>query len=266
LSDWRSYDHIALRYDAVWGHRFEAVARHLWGLIRPAPGAVVLDIGTGTGIVPRALGSGVDQLAGVIGCDRSTGMLSIAKAQMPTLQVVAAEVTDLPFQNAIFDVATASFVLSHLPDHKAGLVEAYRVLKPSGVFGMTSWTANADPYSQAWGELLAEAVSKDGLSEATTQVAPSENYFQTVNNVELALTEAGFSGVEVRTVAFEWSFSLELYLADRELSSGGRFARYALGPDAWGRFMAKARQELRRSFGSELRYNREVLVGLGDRA
>ena len=83
-----------------------------------------------------------------------------------------------------------------------------------------------------------------------------------MNNVEFALREAGFSGVEVRTVAFEWSFSTELYLADRELSAGGRFARYALGPGAWGRFMAKARRELRRSYGSELRFSREVLVGL----
>ena len=184
---------------------------------------------------------------------------------MPTLRVLSAEVTALPFQHAVFDVATASFVLSHLLDYEAGLAEAYRVLKPSGVFGMTSWTATVDPYSQAWGELLAEAVSKDGLSEATNKVAPSEDYFGTVNHVESALTEAGFSGVEVRTVAFEWSFSPELYLADRELSAGGRFARYALGPDAWGRFMAKARRELRRSYGSELRFSREVLVGFGHR-
>ena len=226
----------------------------------------MLDIGTGTGIVPRSLGDRVGQLAGVIGCDRSVGMLSLARATMPSLRVLAAEATILPFRHSIFDVVTASFVLSHLPDYRAGLVEAYRVLKPLGLFAMTSWTANTDPYSEAWGQLLAEAVSKDRLEEAIAQVAPSEGHFESAANVETALTEAGLSGVEVQTGATEWSFSLERYLADRELSSGGRFAQHALGPDAWDRFVANAREELRRRFGSQFSYSRGFLVGLGRRA
>ncbi len=266
MSDWRSYDDIARRYDDVWGHRFEAVARQIWALIPPAAGAIVLDIGTGTGIVPRTLGARAGELAGVIGCDRSAGMLSLARARMPTRRVVAAAATDLPFRQAIFDVATASFVLSHLPDYGAALREAHRVLKPSGIFAMTSWTPNTDPYSEAWGRLLAEGVSKDRLQEAVAQVLPSEGFFETAENVETALTEAGFSGVEVRTVSLECSFSLELYLADRELSSGGRFARHVLGHDGWDRFIANAGEELRHSFGSHFSYFRAVLVGLGRRA
>lgn len=190
MTDWRSYDHIARRYDAVWGSRFEAVARQMWAPIPPATGAIVLDIGTGTGIVPRTLGARVRQLAGVIGCDRSAGMLSLARATMPPLRVLAAEATALPFRHSIFDVATASFVLSHLLNYRAGLVEARRVLKPSGIFVMASWTANTDPYSHAWSELLAEAVSKDRLQEAVAQVAPSEGYFENAENVKTALTEA----------------------------------------------------------------------------
>jgi len=266
LSDWRAYDNIARRYDDVWGRRFETVARHIWALIPPAAGAIVLDIGTGTGIVPHTLGARLRELSAVIGCDRSAGMLSMARVRTPMLRLVAAEATDLPFRNATFDVATASFVLSHLPDYRAGLVEAYRVLKPLGLFAMTSWTANTDPYSEAWGQLLAEAVSKDRLEEAVAQVAPSEGYFESAANVETALTEAGFSGVEVQEAASEWSFSLERYLADRELSSGGRFAQHALGPDAWDRFVANAGEELRRRFGSQFSYSRGFLVGLGRRA
>jgi len=266
VTDWRSYDHIARRYDDVWGNRFEAVAGHIWALVSPAVGAIVLDIGTGTGIVPRTLGARVGQLAGVIGCDRSAGMLSLARTTMPKLRVLAAEATVLPFRHSIFDVVTASFVLSHLLNYRAGLAEAYRVLKPSGIFVTTSWTANTDPYSQAWSELLAEAVSKDRLQEAVAQVAPSEGYFENVENVKTALTDAGFARVEVHTFAVECSLSLERYLADRQLSSGGRFAQHALGPDRWGRFAANASEKLRRSFGSHFDYSRGVLIGLGHRA
>ncbi|MBA2258607.1 MAG: methyltransferase domain-containing protein, partial [Acidobacteria bacterium] len=72
-----------------------------------ATGAIVLDIGTGTGIVPRTLGARVRQLAGVIGCDRSAGMLSLSRATRPPLRVLAAEATALPFRHSIFDVRIA---------------------------------------------------------------------------------------------------------------------------------------------------------------
>lgn len=185
---------------------------------------------------------------------------------MPALRLVTAKATGLPFREATFDVTTASFVLSHLADYGAGLSEAYRVLKPSGHFAMTSWTANTDPYSEAWGQLLAEAVPKDRLEEAVAQVAPSEGYFEDAAHVESTLTRGHFSGVEVHTVALECDFSLDLYLADRELSSGARFACHALGPQAWGRFVENARDELDRRFGSHFSYSRGVLIGLGHRA
>lgn len=266
LSDWRPYDNIARRYDDVWGHRFETVARHIWALVHPEAGALVLDVGTGTGIVPYALGARLHELSGVVGCDRSPGMLSRARIRTPTLRLVAAEATNLPFRDATFDVATASFVLSHLPDYRAGLAEAHRVLKPRGKFATTSWAASTDPYNEMWSRLLSEAVTTDRLQEAVGQVAPSEGFFENAANVQTALAEAGFSGVEVHPVTREWNSSLELYLADRELSAGGRFARHFLGPDAWERFIANAREEFLRRFGSHFSYNRGFLVGLGGRA
>jgi ubiquinone/menaquinone biosynthesis C-methylase UbiE len=265
LNDWLSYDGIARRYDDVCGSRFEAVAGHLWALMPPAAGATVLDIGTGTGIVPRALGARAGKLAAVIGCDTSAGMLSMARLRMPALKVVAAGATDLPFREATFGVITASFVLSHLPDYAVALREAYRVLRPSGVFAMTSWGPSTDPYSDAWGRLLIEAVSSDRLQEAVAQGLPSEGFFENAERVAAVLTEAGFSGVEVRTASFQSSFSLDLYLADRQLTLGGRFARHVLGPEDWPRFIANAREELRRSFGSHVSYSRGVLIGLGHR-
>ena len=265
MTNWRSYDRIAGRYDVVWGTRFEAVARHMWALMPPAAGAIVLDIGTGTGIVPRSLGARVDQLAAVIGCDRSAGMLSMAKKAMPNLRVLVAEATALPFRQSNFEIVTASFVLSHLVNYRAALLEAYRVLRPAGALVVTSWSANTDPYSRAWSELLAEAVSKERLQEAVAQVAPSEDYFEKGESVKTALTAAGFAGVEVHTIALECSLPIDSYIADRELSSGGRLAQDVLGPDGWRRFAARAREELQRSFGSHFEYSRGAHIGLGHR-
>ncbi len=57
MTDWFAYDPIAGRYDDAWGSRFEAVAKLVWQSVPPARGASVLDIGTGTGILPHALGA-----------------------------------------------------------------------------------------------------------------------------------------------------------------------------------------------------------------
>ncbi|MDP3676351.1 MAG: methyltransferase domain-containing protein [Novosphingobium sp.] len=265
VGDWRPYDVIADRYDEVWGPRFEAVAGHLWALIGVQSAGRVLDIGTGTGLVPRALGARASELRCLVGCDRSSRMLARARTAMPNLRVVTGDAADLPFGTGMFDAATASFVLSHVLDYRRGLAEVLRVLKPSGVFGGASWAANTDPYSQAWAQLLADAVSERAVRAAEGQIAPHEAFFGDASNFETALAEAGFTAVAVHTVELDCAFSLELYLRDRELGSGGRFARQALGSDGWSRFLASAREKLQSQFGSQFSYTRGVLIGVGRR-
>ena len=45
------------------------------------------------------------------------------------------DVTDLPFEDGIFDVAHCHNVLMHVPDTSAVLAEVKRVLKPGGIIG-----------------------------------------------------------------------------------------------------------------------------------
>ncbi len=264
-ANWCSYDQVAREYDRVWGDRFEEAARHVWNLIHVRPGATLLDIGTGTGIVPGAVGADANGRARLVGCDRSRDMLRVASTRVTQLRVVAAHAEALPFADAAFDVVTASFVLSHLRDYRVGIAEAHRVLKSSAMFATASWTAKADPQSEAWKALLAEALSATRLQDASAEVTPSEAYFERAENVGTALTEAGFTGIDVRAYALQGRASLEQFLADRALSSSGRFARQAMSQSDWPRFLEHAREELARAFGTDLSYSRGFLVGLGRR-
>lgn len=265
MTDWSSYDNIALRYDDVWGSRFEAVARFIWERVPLTKAASVLDIGTGTGIVLQALGSRALEGSRLTGCDGSTRMIQVARGRIPGARFVAGDAMTLPFRDSSFEAATASFVLSHLRNYEVGLREARRVLKPGGMFAMTSWAADADAHGDAWRELLAGAVSKDALQAAVARVVPWEAHFESPANVEDALTAAGFAGVQIHAPTLDYTISLDHFLADRELGAAGRFARHDLGAGGWARFVARAREDLERRFGSVFKCSRGILIGRGER-
>jgi ubiquinone/menaquinone biosynthesis C-methylase UbiE len=265
MTDWAAYDTIAARYDDVWGRRFDTVARLIWERVSPSAGAAVLDIGTGTAVVPRALVSRFPDVGSVTGCDRSPGMLRVARSRIPALRLVAADVVSLPFREKAFDVVTASFVLSHLSNPEDALVEVYRVLKPGGRLAVTSWTTDTDEHAAAWRGLLTGVIPKGDLERAVARVAPSEGRVEEPESVERALVRSGFTDVEVQAHPVDLRMSIEQFIADRELTSGGRYARHAMAEEGWKRFLEQVRIDLGRRFGEVFTSGRGVVVGVARR-
>jgi len=74
--------------------------------------------------------------------------------------------------------------------------------------------------------------------------------------VRTALVDAGFRTARVEVVGLSDDCSVEEYLADRELSSGGRSARHVLGDTAWRGFLERAGAESRPKFGDRISYER----------
>jgi ubiquinone/menaquinone biosynthesis C-methylase UbiE len=263
VEDWRSYDQIAERYDRAWFARFEAVARRISMLISPETGDTVLDIGTGTGIVPRSLWRSTPPSGLTVGCDRSTGMLRQARARMTGLRVLVADAAVLPFKDESFTFVTASFVLSHVPDYPRALAETHRVLKGQGTLAASSWAPPSDPYTTAWSEWLARAISKAEVERATAEVAPWESHFSEAGHLEAAFARAGFSVVRSDVVDVELDCTVEQFIQEREFSSSGRLGRHLLGPDGWARFRAGVGEMFQSRFGRSCRYQRRALIAIG---
>jgi ubiquinone/menaquinone biosynthesis C-methylase UbiE len=92
----------------------------------PLAGAVVLDLGAGTGAAGwAALAAGARQ---VVAADLSLGMLRHARDRgAPAWAPIAADAVALPFRDHSFDLVLAAFSLNHLDSLAAGLAEARRV-------------------------------------------------------------------------------------------------------------------------------------------
>lgn len=101
----------------------------------PAPRvADLLDVGTGTGRILKAVAAHADR---VMGIDASTAMLTVARSAVERMglrhvQLKPADMYALPFPSDSFDAVTVHMVLHYADDPAAVLREGARVLKPGG--------------------------------------------------------------------------------------------------------------------------------------
>jgi demethylmenaquinone methyltransferase/2-methoxy-6-polyprenyl-1,4-benzoquinol methylase len=126
---------IARRYDLT-NTVLSGGLHHRWkqqavaaALLRP--GDRVLDAGTGTGDLARLA---VKAGAAVVGVDVSLEMLAVAQRRLnrPRVAWAGADVAQLPFRAATFDVVLTGFTLRHPTSLEDTLKELGRVLVPSG--------------------------------------------------------------------------------------------------------------------------------------
>ena len=102
-------------------------------------GRLVLDVGAGTGAVSRRL---LAAGAHAVAVDASWPMLAHQAASRPPAAV--GDISRLPLVDDAVDGAAAAFVLNHLADPGAALVEMRRVVRPGG-FIVASVFSIADP-------------------------------------------------------------------------------------------------------------------------
>ncbi len=98
---------------------------------------LVLDIGTGPGVIPVMLAEVVSSLR-LIAIDAAQHMLRLARRHVQSADLqdrVALHCADakrLPYPGGTFDGVFSNSILHHIPDPVQLLAEARRVLKPSG--------------------------------------------------------------------------------------------------------------------------------------
>jgi len=137
----RRYDRWSRWYDAYDLGGVNAHKRAAVEVLELAPGGSVLDVGTGTGaILPYLVERLGDGLA--VGVDFSAAMVARARRRVgkrgigDKVEVVAADVTALPYPDGCFDAALATFAFTSFPEPEKAMREVARVLKPGARFSV----------------------------------------------------------------------------------------------------------------------------------
>jgi ubiquinone/menaquinone biosynthesis C-methylase UbiE len=105
----------------------------IFQLLDVKPGMQALDIGCGPGLTSLSLAQAVGHSGHVDAIDIAPPMLQLAARRCANAKQVAfhqADVLQLPFANATFDVALATQVYEYVADVDSALRELWRVMKP----------------------------------------------------------------------------------------------------------------------------------------
>lgn len=189
--DVRFFDRVAPLYDRVMPPADrDALDRGLSLARRPV--GTVLDVAGGTGRAARALSQRLDPdetRHGVVVLDQSMEMLRVAAGRDSGLDCVAADAGALPIGDGTVDAVTVVDALHHVPNQRALVEEARRVLAPGGVLVI----ADFDPTTLR-GRVLAGVERLVGFDSVFT--TPDDlARFLTYEGFTARVVEAGFGYV-----------------------------------------------------------------------
>jgi demethylmenaquinone methyltransferase/2-methoxy-6-polyprenyl-1,4-benzoquinol methylase len=95
-------------------------------------GDAVLDCATGTGDLAIAFRRAVGETGRVVGTDFSPEMLELARTKAPDIAFGPADVTSLPYADAMFDIASIAFGIRNVAEPRRAIAEMARVVRPGG--------------------------------------------------------------------------------------------------------------------------------------
>jgi SAM-dependent methyltransferase len=120
---------------------FEPYAADLVLRLRGRSVSRILEVAAGTGVVTRALASGLSNNVAVVATDLNRAMLdhAVATGTARPVQWREADAMGLPFPDGAFDAVVCQFGAMFFPDKAGAFCEARRVLRPGGVFLFSVW-------------------------------------------------------------------------------------------------------------------------------
>ena len=152
---WKKWDDLTMNF-------LKPIGDEIIHLIKPKDVDVVLDVASGTGepglTIATRLRGGI-----VVIADLSEGMLEVARENaarrgIKNLEIVACDVSELPFPDNSFDSISCRFGFMFFPDMLLAAKEMVRVLKPGGRIAAAVWNV---PEKNFWATAILSIINKN---------------------------------------------------------------------------------------------------------
>lgn len=132
----------AILYDQYLGPIFfEPYAVEIANRIDSSSVKLALELAAGTGRVTRHLRKQLSPSAKLIASDISEDMLQVAKEKLKEENIDwrIVDAQQLPFEDNSIDLVVCCFGLMFVHDRSKAVAEAYRILRPGGMFIFSTW-------------------------------------------------------------------------------------------------------------------------------
>jgi ubiquinone/menaquinone biosynthesis C-methylase UbiE len=182
---------------------FEPYAADITKRLSTLPLSRILEVACGTGVVTRAMLSGLPRSVQIVATDFNQAMLDYAagRDEKRDVQWQKADAMALPFPDESFDAVICQFGVMFFPDKAKAFSEARRVLKRGGTFVFNTWDRIEE---NEFADTVTRSLEKIFPENPPRFLARTPHGYYDIASIRRDLEKAGFENrITIETIAFE---------------------------------------------------------------